>query len=73
MRSFTRELIQVALDCGGTYYLPYRAHATVAQFKVAYPQHATFFRLKRKYDEAEIFQNQFYQNYIRAAVEIDPP
>ncbi|HKB57318.1 MAG TPA: FAD-binding oxidoreductase [Lacunisphaera sp.] len=63
MAGFTRELINVALACGGTYYLPYRPHATPAQFERAYPQAGKFFALKRHYDPGELFQNEFYRNY----------
>jgi FAD/FMN-containing dehydrogenase len=63
MESFTRDMIDAALSCGGTYYLPYRPHATSAQFMVAYPQAAAFFEAKRKYDPYDTFENQFYVNY----------
>ena len=63
MKTFTRELIDVALDCGGHYYLPYRPHATPEQFLKSYPQAREFFALKRRYDPAGIFQNTFYLNY----------
>lgn len=65
MAAMTRELIDVALGLGGTYYLPYRLHATREQFHRAYPQAAQFFALKRKYDPTEVFQNQFYVTYGR--------
>jgi FAD/FMN-containing dehydrogenase len=60
-----RELIDKALELGGTYYLPYRQHATADQFKRAYPMALDFFALKRKYDPGEVFQNHFYSNYGR--------
>jgi FAD/FMN-containing dehydrogenase len=63
MQALTRDLIDVALDCGGRYYLPYRAHATAEQFLAAYPQAPTFFALKRKVDPQGIFQNKFYLDY----------
>jgi FAD/FMN-containing dehydrogenase len=63
MQSFTREMIDAALACGGTYYLPYRPHATLAQFQRAYPMAAQFFALKQRYDPSGIFQNEFYVNY----------
>lgn len=63
MQALTRELIDTALACGGTYYLPYRPHATAAQFLQAYPQAREFFALKRRYDPAGIFENQFFLNY----------
>jgi FAD/FMN-containing dehydrogenase len=63
MRDLTRELIDAALACRGTYYLPYRLHATREQFYRAYPQAADFFATKRRYDPGEIFQNYFYRTY----------
>ncbi len=63
MRSLARELTDIALACGGRYYLPYRPHATIEQFTRAYPQAKEFFALKQKYDSQGIFENQFYLNY----------
>lgn len=63
MQSVTRDLIDAALAHEGSYYLPYRLHATVAQFHQAYPQARAFFKAKRKYDPGELFQNQFYVKY----------
>lgn len=63
MSRLTREIIAAALRHGGRYYLPYRLHATPEQFHQAYPQAKRFFELKRKYDPAELFQNEFYLKY----------
>jgi len=63
MEKMTQELIDAALECGGRYYLPYRLHATKAQFEKAYPQARAWFERKRHYDPEEIFQNQFYTKY----------
>jgi FAD/FMN-containing dehydrogenase len=63
MEVFTQAMIQAALDTGGRYYLPYRLHATQAQFEQAYPRAKKFFALKHKYDPDQIFQNEFYQKY----------
>jgi hypothetical protein len=60
MEPMTQELIDAAIECQGRYYLPYRLHATKAQFYQGYPQAAAFFARKRHYDPEEIFQNQFY-------------
>jgi FAD/FMN-containing dehydrogenase len=67
MQALTQELVDAALAVGGRYYLPYRLHATPAQFRRAYPQAAEFFRLKRKYDPGELFYNGFYERYGRAS------
>jgi hypothetical protein len=63
MKVMTQELIDVALACGGRYYLPYRPHATQEQFLRAYPMAKEFVALKQKYDPQGIFDNQFYANY----------
>ena len=63
MATAAREIVGAALRHSGSYYLPYRLHATPEQFAQAYPQAARFFELKRKYDPEELFQNQFYQKY----------
>jgi len=63
MQAMTQEMIDAVLASGGRYYLPYRLHATLEQFRRAYPQADAFFSLKRKYDPDELFQNQFYLKY----------
>jgi len=63
MKEFTRALIDVVLAHRGTYYLPYRPHATRAQFVAAYPNAEQFFALKQRYDPAGIFQNEFSLTY----------
>ncbi|MCD0489079.1 FAD-binding oxidoreductase [Pedobacter sp. MC2016-14] len=63
MKTLTQKLIEITADLKGTYYLPYRLHATKAQMSKAYPNADGFFNLKRKYDADEVFKNQFYQTY----------
>ena len=63
MKALTQEIIASALEHQGTYYLPYRGHATVEQFRRAYPQAGDFFALKRKFDPDELFVNGFYRDY----------
>ncbi|SNS24951.1 D-arabinono-1,4-lactone oxidase [Granulicella rosea] len=65
MGQMTRELIDAALRSGGRYYLPYRLHASGDEFEAAYPQSQDFFRLKRKYDPDNLFENEFYLKYAR--------
>ncbi|MBC8010151.1 MAG: FAD-binding oxidoreductase [Burkholderiales bacterium] len=67
MQVLTRELIDVAHDCRGRYYLPYRVHATPAQFARAYPQAPAFFEFKRRHDPAGVFQNGFSAAYENPA------
>lgn len=65
MRQLSRELIDAALTLGGTYYLPYRPHATQEQFHRAYPMSREFFALKRHHDPLGVFANEFFRNYGR--------
>ena len=63
MKAATQRMTDAAISLKGTYYLPYRLHATKEQLNRSYPQAKEFFLLKRKYDPEEIFQNKFYQTY----------
>jgi FAD/FMN-containing dehydrogenase len=63
MEKLTRRLINEAIQLRGTYYLPYRLHATKEQMRTAYPMADSFFLLKKKVDPNELFQNQFYKAY----------
>lgn len=69
---WTRELIEAALDCGGTYYLPYQPHATVEQFHRAYPRARELFALKRKLDPDFRFRNLLWDKYYDP-LRIDAP
>ncbi|MFN3429837.1 MAG: FAD-dependent oxidoreductase [Candidatus Sericytochromatia bacterium] len=66
MAKLTQDLNDAALALSGRFYLPYRLHATTRQFRLAYPQSATFFAAKRRYDPDERFQSQFYLKYGQA-------
>ncbi|MGJ8641415.1 MAG: FAD-binding oxidoreductase [Opitutaceae bacterium] len=63
MQRMTQELIDAALKLQGSYYLPYRLHATRKQFHETYPKADSFFQLKRQYDPNIIFKNKFYNQY----------
>lgn len=68
---WTRELIEAALECGGSYYLPYQAHATPGQFHRAYPRAKDFFALKRRVDPEFRFRNVLWDKYY--APTLSPP
>jgi FAD/FMN-containing dehydrogenase len=57
------ELVDAVLAVGGTYYLPYRPHATQAQFLRAYPQAPDFFAGKRRWDPDLLLRNRFFERY----------
>lgn len=58
-----RNLIKRAIEFGGNFYLTYHRWATKEQILTCYPQIQEFLRLKRKYDEKEIFQSNWYQHW----------
>jgi FAD/FMN-containing dehydrogenase len=70
---WTRELIDAALDCGGTYYLPYQPHATPEQFNRAYPRAKEMFALKRRLDPDFRFRNVVWDTYYAPFAAGDAP
>lgn len=63
VRAWTRELIDAALACKGSFYLPYQVHATARQFHAAYPDAERFFALKRRVDPANRFRSKLWDAY----------
>ena len=57
------ELTEAALDEGGTFYLPYRLHATPTQFRRGYPRAGEFVALKRRVDPTNKFRNELWKKY----------
>jgi FAD/FMN-containing dehydrogenase len=68
---WTRELIDAVLSVGGTYYLPYQAHATPEQFHQAYPRAREFFTLKNRLDPDFRWRNVLWDKYY--APTLAPP
>ena len=60
---WTREMIDAILSEGGAYYLPYQPHATVDQFRAAYPNADKYFAVKREVDPDNRFQNKLWEKY----------
>ena len=63
LQKTTTDLIDVAENLGGTFYLPYQLYYSEAQLHKAYPEVDAFFATKKKYDSSEIFENKWYQKY----------
>lgn len=63
LRDTTTELIDTAVQAGGTFYLPYQLFYSQEQLDRAYPENKSFFAAKRKYDPTELFSNAFYEKY----------
>jgi SAM-dependent methyltransferase len=66
---WTRELIDAAIECGGTYYLPYQPHATPQQFHRAYPRARELFALKRRLDPDFRWRNVLWDKYYAPTLE----
>ncbi|HEY0504233.1 MAG TPA: FAD-binding oxidoreductase [Lysobacter sp.] len=64
--AWTRRLIDAALAHGGTYYLPYRVHATPEQFRNAYPAVDAFAATKREVDPRQRLRNRLWDRYLPA-------
>jgi len=62
-RAVTRQLVDAALQFGGTYYLTYQLYPTADQLHRAYPNARRAFDRKRFYDPGELFSSQFYEQY----------
>ena len=61
---WTRELIDATLQNGGRYYLPYRLHASNAQFEQAYPEIKEFAAIKSEIDPKGQFRNLLWDKYL---------
>ncbi len=67
MARMTQEMIEAVLAIGGSYYLPYRPHATVDQFRRCYARSAEFVALKRQVDPGLRLRNALWDRYIAEA------
>jgi FAD/FMN-containing dehydrogenase len=63
LRKTTTDLIDVAHQAGGTYYLPYQLFYSKEQLRQCYPEIDDFFMTKKKYDPIGLFSNTFYEKY----------
>jgi FAD/FMN-containing dehydrogenase len=63
IRQTTEDLVALALDLHGTFYLPYQLYYTKDQLKKSYPEIDGFFEMKKRYDPEELFSNTWYRSY----------
>ncbi|MDM4722196.1 FAD-binding oxidoreductase [Micromonospora sp. WMMA1363] len=63
MRTLTRALIDAVLDVNGSFYLPYRLHATRDQLRRAYPGWDAAMAAKSRMDPKRVFRNALYDTY----------
>lgn len=58
-----RDLIDLGITHGGSYYLTYHRWARKDQVERCHPRMREFLALKRQYDPDEIFQSTWYRHY----------
>lgn len=64
MQWMTTRLIDAVQAIGGSYYLPYRPHATPTQFTTGYAKAAEFAAFKRQIDPGLLFRNALWDKYM---------
>ena len=63
VHAWSREMIDAALDSGGTWYLPYQVVASPEQFARGYPRAAEYFALKARLDPDNRFRNRLWEQH----------
>ena len=63
MGHVTRELIDLTIEQGGRFFLPYQLHYSGEQLRRSYPEIESFFAAKKQYDPDLILTNTFYEKY----------
>lgn len=58
-----RDLIDLGIAHGGSYYLTYHRWARKDQVERCYPAMAQFLALKRRHDPEDVFQSNWYRHY----------
>jgi FAD/FMN-containing dehydrogenase len=58
-----RALIDASNALGGSFFLTYHRHASVAQVEHAYPQFRAWLANKKRYDPDELFASSWYLHY----------
>jgi FAD/FMN-containing dehydrogenase len=65
LQKTTVDLVDLATNLNGTFYLPYQLYYSPEQLRRAYPEIDTVFAVKKKYDPEMIFSSKFYEKYAR--------
>lgn len=61
---WTRSMIDLAVSLEGTYYLPYQLHATLEQFRRAYPQEERFRKLRQQIGASRLTNTMWSQYQV---------
>jgi FAD/FMN-containing dehydrogenase len=63
VKQWTIEMTDAILSENGKWYLPYQPHATVEQFKQAFPNSTKYFEVKNRVDSLHRFNNKLLDKY----------
>ncbi len=63
LQQTTIDLVNLAVELQGTFYLPYQLYYSSQQLRRAYPEIDAFFAAKKKYDTDGLFSSKFYEKY----------
>lgn len=72
VKTWTLEMTDAILSENGSWYLPYQPHASIEQFRKAFPNSNKYFKLKNKLDSLHRFNNKLldkYNPYIQKTIE----
>lgn len=58
-----RQVIDLAIAQGGSYYLTHHRWATCAQVEACHPRFAEFLHLKQAHDPKELFTSDWYRHH----------
>ncbi len=67
-KKWVRKAIDLSLEKGGSYYLPYQPFATRAQFNQAYPTAEAVYKKKMQVDPKQTFSSGFSERYFQPVV-----
>lgn len=63
VKQWTIEITNAILSENGKWYLPYQPHATIEQFRQAFPNSKQYFNIKNKVDSLHRFNNKLLDKY----------
>ena len=69
MASLTRQLIDLCLQSGGRFFLPYQVHYTGAQLERSYPEIRAFLAARAEVDPAGVLSNTFAER-VQALLQV---
>lgn len=73
LAKYHKQLADLAINEGGTFYLPYRHSYTAKQLEKAYPSFQQFCKKKKEYDPMNLFGNLWWDQYCPPNLKTEKP